>query len=105
VRSYGGDAPAVLMSPRLDYLTASRVVHKGPVALQSITIAGDGADGDAQVYDGLDTNGRQILHVEVLTGQTCHIVFPEDVRLEYGIYVVVSAATTKTTIQHKPLGE
>jgi hypothetical protein len=90
------------MNPRLDYTNTSRLIHLGPVDLLSVTVAGDGADGDCQIYDGEDTNGRLVAHIETLTGLTAHIVYPENGRLDYGLYVVVNAATTKVTIQHSP---
>ena len=93
------------MNSRLDYTTSSRVLHNGPAVLLAVTVAGDGADADAQVYDGLDTNGRQIMHIEAAEGQTAHIVLPEDIRLETGLYIAVNASTTKVTVQHAPLAK
>lgn len=90
------------MKSRIDYTTAARRFHAGKCLLQSVTLAADGADADAQIYDGMDTNGRQILHVEALTGQTAHIVFPEDILLENGLYVVVNAATSKLAAVFAP---
>jgi hypothetical protein len=91
------------MKSRIDYTAASKILHRGPCALQSVTLAGDGADADAQIYDGFDTNGRLIAHIEVLSGQTAHIVYPEDIPLERGLYVVVSAATSKLSAVFAPL--
>jgi hypothetical protein len=91
------------MKPRIDYTASSRVLHHGKCGLMLISLAADGADADCQVYDGLDTNGRQVAHLEALSGTTAVLVFPEDGYLEHGLYVAVNAATSKVTVQFTPI--
>ncbi len=91
------------MFPRLDYTSVSRALHHGKCGLMMISLAADGADADCQVYDGVDANGRQVAHLEALSGTTAVVVFPEDGFLEHGLYVVVNASTSKVTVQFAPL--
>jgi hypothetical protein len=81
----------------------SKQVILGKCLLLSVVVAGDGADGDLQVYDGSGTGDPQKLHLEVLSG-TSHTWRPAGpVRMLNGIYVVVNTATTKATIEYLPL--
>lgn len=91
------------MFPRLEYLTASRVIHRGPLLLLSATIATDGAAGDAQLYNGLSTNEPQIAHVEASSGNTSTIYYGRGVLLERGLYAVINASTTKLQLTYLPL--
>jgi len=84
------------------YTYASRVLHKGPVDFFGMIVAGDGANADCQIYDGLNTSGELKAHIEALSGTTFGWNPPVKLRFHYGIYVVVNANTTKVTVTFDP---
>lgn len=91
------------MIPRTDYGNTSKTLHKGLALIIGATLAADGAVADMQVYDGVDTNGQQKLHIEAYTANTAHIVPAGPILCEEGIHVVVNAATSKWTLQYIPI--
>jgi len=85
------------------YTNTSRLIYKGPCKVESAHIAGDGANGDCQIYDGENALGELKAHLEVLSGTTFRWQPGSGVLFQYGIYIVVNAATTKVTVTYKPL--
>lgn len=79
-------------------VTANMVICRSPAILIDVTISGDGANGDCDVYDGENTFGEKKAHLEVLSGTSFSFKPPCGVRINNGIYVVVNAATTNVTI-------
>ena len=87
----------------LIYTTSNLIVTRGRCLFLGAWVAGDGANGDCQIYDGVSTNDPQKVHLEALSGTTFALVPPAPVIFERGIYLVVSAATTKVTIAYSSI--
>lgn len=85
-----------------EYMNTSRIIHKGPCIVRSVHIAGDGANADCQVYDGLNNLGRLKAHLEVLSGTSYTWRPGEGTDFDYGLYIAVNAATTKVTATFVP---
>ena len=92
-------------APIMELTTASRLIARGPVWLLSVTIAGDGANADAQVYDGIDSSGEEKTHLEALSSTTFRLGLHYPVLFSKGLYVAVSAATTHLTVTYMPVDE
>jgi len=85
-----------------DYTNTSRLIHSGPCIVRSVHIAADGANGDCQVYDGLNTSGNLKAHLEALSGTSYNWRPGDGTDFDYGIYIAVNAATTKVTVTFVP---
>jgi len=85
------------------YITSSQLIHRGPCIVKCVHIAGDGANGDCQVYDGVNNSGLLKAHLEVLSGTSYTWRPGEGTDFDFGIYIVVNAATTKVTVTFNPL--
>lgn len=91
-----------MVSPS-DYTATTRLIHSGPSVVKSVHVAGDGAAGDCQIYDGVNSLGVLKAHVEVVSG-TSYTWRPGDgTDFDFGIYIVVNADTTKVTVTFEPL--
>jgi len=86
---------------KLVYGNTNRLLYIGPCKLNRVTIAGDGAGGDLQVYDGSSAKDKQILHLEILTGTTFEWTSRNGISISFGIYIVVNAATTKYAVEYE----
>jgi len=91
-----------LMVGHSEYTAATKLIHSGPCIVKNVTVAGDGAVGDCQIYDGYSTSGKLMAHLEVLSGTTFSWMPGDGTDFDQGIYVVVSAATTKVTVTYVP---
>lgn len=80
----------------------TRQAFKGKCWLISATLAGNGANVDAQIYDGVDTTSDKRTHLETLSGTTSSLDLPEPILFERGIYLVCSATTANLTITFVP---
>lgn len=85
------------------YFVSSEVVYKGPCIVKSVHIAGDGANGDCAIYDGIGTKGELKAHLEVLSGTSYNWVPGDGVLFRFGIYQIGNATTTKVTVTYIPL--
>lgn len=85
--------------------TIDAIINSGPCLAHAVCVAGDGAVGNAQVYDGTNAFAEEKTHIEVLGGTTFNWEPPCGAVFNYGIYIVVSAATTHCTVTYKPLTE
>lgn len=85
-----------------EYTNTSRLIHSGPCIVKSVHVAGDGAPGDAQIYDGVNSSGTLKAHLEVLFGRSYTWRPGEGTDFDYGIYIAVNAATTKVTVTYIP---
>jgi len=88
--------------PAHKLVNSSQLVSAGPLWLCLATVAGDGANADCQIYDGIDTNGEKITHLEALSGTTFSLPIRDDILLRKGLYVVVNASTTFVTLLWYP---
>ena len=91
------------MNQAVVYLTATQTVHIGPANIDSVFLAGDGAAADAQIYDGQNTNGKQVIHMEAPSGESTPFEPSKPLTVHNGIHVVVNATTSKLTIIYTPL--
>lgn len=89
-------------SASCEYTNASRIIYKGPCEVYSLMLAGDGANVDCQIYDGLNANGELMAHIEALSGTTFHWSHPHHVQFHTGIYIAVNAANAKVTVTFLP---
>jgi len=87
-----------------NYTNTSRLIFKGPCIVEAAHIAGDGADGDCQIYDGENVNGELKSHLEALSGTTFRWQPGKGSKFHNGIYIVVNAATTKVSITYNSIG-
>jgi len=95
----------VVTLPRIapsDYTATSRLIHSGPCIVKCVHVAADGANGDCQVYDGLNTSGTLKAHLEALSGTSYTWRPGEGTDFDYGLYIAVNAATTKVTATFIP---
>ena len=88
-----------------DYVNASTRIYEGRAIVESVTMAGDGANGDCQIYDGQDANGEIKAHLEALSGTTSSWNPGRGARFDRGIYIAVNAATTKVSITYTPVND
>lgn len=84
------------------YTNTSRLIHSGPCIVKAVHVAGDGANGDCQVYDGVNSSGTLKAHIEVLSGTSYTWSPGGGTDFDYGIYIAVNAATTKVTVTFIP---
>uniref|UniRef100_A0A6M3JK37 Uncharacterized protein n=1 Tax=viral metagenome TaxID=1070528 RepID=A0A6M3JK37_9ZZZZ len=92
-----------LFTPKL--VNVSQLVYSGACVVGGITISGDGAAGDCDVYDGVNTLAERKFHLEVLTGVTFSTGALQDNQFNHGIYIVVNAVTTFVTVSFRPPDE
>ena len=85
-----------------DYTATSRLVSSGPCIVRTVHVAGDGANGDCQIYDGVNALGELKAHVEVLSGTSYSWRPGDGTDFDFGIYIAVNAATTKVTVTYNP---
>lgn len=90
---------------RTDFVTASGKVYEGSCIVESVHVAGCGAAADCQIYDGENANAEQKVHIEAYSGMTDSWIPGRGSRFNYGIYIVVNAATTKVSITYTPASE
>lgn len=87
---------------RLDIVTVNGVIHIGPCIIHAVLVAGDGANGDAQVFDSVSGNANEKFHIEALSGTTFGWSSTDGVKFFQGIYVIVNANTTHVMIEYHP---
>lgn len=85
------------------YRSASSVIYRGPCLVKSVNVAGDGANADCQVYDGDNDKAQQKAHIEALSGTSFNWLPGSGTKFQYGIYLVVNAATTKVSVTLEPV--
>lgn len=96
-------AQRVCLCPAHAELTnVSRVIHKGPCLITGFSVAGDGAAGVANLYDGENALGEHKCRVAVLDSTTFEWNLTHPVDFDKGIYIDVNAATTFVTICYIP---
>jgi len=84
-------------------VNVNTVILVGPCIVGCITIAGDGAVGDCDIYDGENAQAERKYHLETVAGITAVGTAGSLKKFEHGIYVVVNAATTFVTVEYIPL--
>jgi len=85
-----------------EYTHANRIIHKGPCIVKAVHLGADGANGDCQVYDGLNIKGKLKAHIEALSGMSYTWRPGDGTDFDVGIYIKVNAATSKVTVTYVP---
>lgn len=85
-----------------DLTNTSRVIHRGPCLITAFLVTGDGAAGEADIFDGVSDLGEHKCRINVLSGTTFHWCLPNPVDFDKGIYIKVDAATTFVTVCYIP---
>ncbi|MBA7486828.1 hypothetical protein ES707_22389 [subsurface metagenome] len=80
----------------------SGVVHKGPCLITGFSVTGYGADGVADLYDGVNTRGEHKCKVSVISKTTFDWPIVHPVDFDTGIYIAVEEETTYVTICYIP---
>jgi hypothetical protein len=86
-------------------VTVSQTIHIGPCRLQSVTLSGDAANADCDIHDGDNASAEKKLHLEAPSGETALFAPSRGVKMNYGIHVVVNAATSNCTVTYHPLSK
>jgi len=87
----------------MEYTNTSRVINVGPCIVLSVMLAANGANGDCQVYDGVNAKGKLKAHIEAVSGTTFYFVPPGGALFRNGLYIAVNANTSKVTVTLKPI--
>lgn len=87
----------------LELTTADVKMWVGKCILYSVTIAGNGADGDCQIYDGESDDDEEKLHLNVLSKTSHQSIFVRGVLMYRGIYVKRNADTTHVSVEFAPI--
>lgn len=90
------------ISARIEKFTVSSIVSMGACYLLAVSVSSDGAAGEVDLYEGLNTAGRHIVKVKAADGETEGFVLRIPQPLEHGLYIVVNATTTHATVQWSP---
>lgn len=85
-----------------DYTNISRLIHSGPCIVKTVHVAGDGANGNCQIYDGVNTSGTLKAHIEVLDKRNYTWRPGDGTDFDYGLYIAVNDVTTKVTVTYIP---
>ena len=85
------------------FTNASKVLYIGPCIVGNIIISGDGAAGDCDIYDGVNASAERKYHLEVASGTSFATGAATLKKFNYGVHVVVNAATTFVTVEYIPL--
>jgi len=79
------------------------VVVEGACLLTGITVTAKGANGTADIYDGVNDNGEHKVEINVINNTTFALNNIYPMPMDYGIYLKVNANTTYVMIQYIPL--
>ncbi len=87
---------------RLELHQVSGVIFKGPVWLDSLSIAADGAVGSCTLYEGANATGEEKAHLDVLSGTSFQLDMKPPVLLERGMYLTVAETSSHVMIAYHP---
>lgn len=91
--------------PRTVLVSSSNVQHVGPALIVSISMSGSGATPDAQVYDGVNSNGEKKIDLRAIQDEAFSPFLGGPILCLTGIYAAVDASTTLLMITFYPLHE
>ncbi|MCJ7639021.1 MAG: hypothetical protein MUO70_03920, partial [Euryarchaeota archaeon] len=83
----------------------TRAIFKGPALIVALSISGTAATPDAQIYDGVNLQGRELMDLRVVANDSFSPELGPGMECLTGIFVVVDAATTFLTISYYPAKE
>lgn len=98
-----GKKDAEIPNNAIEYTNASKTLFVGPCIVKCVMLAGDGANADCQVYDGVTYTETQRSHIEALSGTTHNFEPPGGVLFRKGLYIAVNANTSKVTAVFEPV--
>lgn len=87
----------------LIHVAVTGLIHIGPSVFHGVIVSGEGADANAQVYDGTNANAEELFHIEAVSKTTFGWRSTDGVLFHKGIYVVVNASTTHVMIEYHPI--
>lgn len=87
----------------LDLTTAARVIFSGRCVLFGVVLGADGANEDCQVFDSRTGTGKEVLHLEALSGTTSCFSSQHGVVMEQGIYVTLKDTGAHVSVEFSPL--
>ena len=86
--------------PNLKLFEDDAEVTKGESWVYSISVSGDGANADIDIYDGIDkTAATKKFHFETLSGTTISTNLKHPAHFREGIYIDTNATTSKITVE------
>lgn len=85
------------------YAATTALIHTGKAKLYSVQVAGAGADGDCQIYDGMGTGGKQLLDLRVVSKTSHQWRSHKGIAITRGIYLVANATTTRVSVEYDPI--
>lgn len=80
----------------------SRIINRGECLLASVLLSADGANGEADIYDGFGDAGQHVAKLKMTDGLSQDWSLKHPVYLRRGLYVKVNAATTYVTVVFNP---
>lgn len=86
----------------LKTVNTSQLLYKGPCLICGIGITGDGANGEIDIYDGVNDSAEHKMKLKCLDSTTHSINTTYPIQFNYGIYVKVNATTTHSYIYWIP---
>lgn len=85
-----------------EYTNVTKLIHSGPCIVKSVHVACCGSAGYAWVYDGLNNQGKFKAYLALADAASYNWTPGEGTDFNYGIYVIVNAATTHVTVTYIP---
>lgn len=85
-----------------ELVNASGIIHRGPCLITGFVVTDNAVNGVANLYDGLNAQGKHKCRVSVLAHTTFPWPIMHPVDFDRGIYVTVGAATTFVTVCYIP---
>lgn len=82
--------------------TTSIALFRGRCLVHSVSITGNGAAGQASIYDDPGGNSNEKINIRCATGDSKHFLYPQPVVFENGIFVKPSATTSITGVSWTP---
>lgn len=78
-------------------------IFKGSCLVYAIVVNADGADAQVDIYDGMNTSGEHKFRINTLSNTDRPIMLTVPTDFDYGIHIVVNAATTFVSVQYVPV--
>ena len=85
------------------WVTADRILAKGPCDLIYALLVPSAAAADASLYDGFDSGGKLIATLEQAAKTSIAFDPPEPILCTEGLFVDVGSNTTGVLVMYRPL--
>lgn len=86
------------------WITGDELLSHGRCELCLIVLTSSDGNGDVTLYDGENTNGRQICKFEGLANRSVPFGFHHHIYCRRGLYIDVGSNVTGLLVQWKELG-